>query len=216
MPRTRTRVDTLYQFDELSPKAQANAIDWYRELWMSSGDTDWADYTLEDADEIAKLLGIEIKRRDVRLMNGKTRQDPGVYFQLHTQGSGASFSGTYAYRQHSVKLVTEHAPQDAELARIAQGLLAVQAKHRYQLTAVMEADGREVYSGAVCITVYKDGDELDDADATDGVIGYLRAFMDWTYKQLTAEYDYQTSDEYIRETLEASDYEFMEEGSRAS
>jgi hypothetical protein len=93
-------------------------------------------------------------------------------------------------------------------------LLAIQAKHDYLLTAVIET-GREVYSGAARITVYKDGDEFDDAGSTDGVVGYLRAFMDWIYDRLNTEYDWQTSDSTIAENIEANEYEFYENGRKA-
>jgi hypothetical protein len=204
---------TVYTFTELSPEAQAKAIDWYRNL--VNEDPDWAAYVLEDADEIAKLLGIQIDRAFVTLMNGTKRAEPDIGYSLHVQGSGCSFPGSYEYQSEAVKLVAEYAPQDTELLRIAQGLLAIQAKHDYRLTAVIEADGREVYSGATRITVYKDGDEFEDAGSTDGVVGYLRAFMDWVYDQLNKEYDYQSSDETIADNIEANEYEFYEDGRRA-
>jgi hypothetical protein len=197
----------VYTFTELSPKAQAKAIEWYRDC--VNEDTDWADYIIEDADTVAKLLGIKIAHTRVRLL------EPDIRYSLHCQGAGCNFPGTYEYRSESVKLVSEYAPQDAELLRIAQGLMAVQAKHEYMLTANIEANGREVYSGAARITVYKDGDEFDDAGSTDGVVGYLRAFMDWIYDRLNTEYDWQTSDSTIAENIEANEYEFYENGRKA-
>ena len=38
--------------------------------------------------------------------------------------------------------------------------------------------------------------------------------MDWIYRQLEAEYDYQTNADAIAETMEANDYTFTEAGRR--
>lgn len=40
----------------------------------------------------------------------------------------------------------------------------------------------------------------------------LRDFANWMYKSLETEYYYQTSDEACKETIEANDWEFTEDG----
>lgn len=48
-----------YTYAELTPEAQERARDWYREC--SAGDTYYSEYVQEDAREIAKRLGYEVK-----------------------------------------------------------------------------------------------------------------------------------------------------------
>jgi hypothetical protein len=43
----------------------------------------------------------------------------------------------------------------------------------------------------------------------------LRDYMRWIYRTLEKEYDYMTSEEAIKETIIANDYEFTKDGSRA-
>ena len=40
----------------------------------------------------------------------------------------------------------------------------------------------------------------------------MRDFADWIYKGIEEDYDYQTSDEAINESLSNGEYEFDEEG----
>lgn len=42
----------------------------------------------------------------------------------------------------------------------------------------------------------------------------MRDFADWIYERLSDEYDYQTSDSAVEETIRANEYEFDEDGER--
>jgi hypothetical protein len=42
----------------------------------------------------------------------------------------------------------------------------------------------------------------------------LRRYMDWIYRQLESEHDYQRSNEYVDDCIEANDYDFYENGKR--
>jgi len=53
------------------------------------------------------------------------------------------------------------------------------------------------------------------ADAEDDLTEYLRDFMNWIYRALENEHDYQNSDDVIIETIEANEYEFDREGNIA-
>jgi hypothetical protein len=48
----------------------------------------------------------------------------------------------------------------------------------------------------------------------DTLIELARDFMDWIYKQLEKEWDYQNSDEQVEESIRANEYEFLEDGVR--
>lgn len=103
MPQQHTI--TTYSFDELSDKAKEKAREWFR-----SGDdfSIYAEDVVADAKAIGKIMGIDIK--DV------------YYSGFWSQGDGASFTGRWAYKNGSVKVIKSYAPQDTELHRIAAEL----------------------------------------------------------------------------------------------
>ena len=61
----------------------------------------------------------------------------------------------------------------------------------------------------------RDFDRSVWAEAEDEVTQLLRDFADWIYNQLISEYEYQTSEEAVAESMEANEYEFYEDGSIA-
>ncbi len=83
----------------------------------------------------------------------------------------------------------------------------VQARNFYQLIASM---GTRRDHQTVDVDRY-DGLTMTE-DAEDIVSELMRDFADWIYRQLLAEFDYQSSDEAIDETIEANEYEFTENG----
>ena len=211
MPRIITR--TLYQFSELDDRAKENARTWYRHL--NDEDNDFADCVIEDAVRMAEILGITIDHHPVKLMNGSTRQDPSVWWGLHTQGSGACFSGHYAYAKGAHRLIRKEAPQDLKLHDIADNLMIVQQKYGYKVTATITTDSRAIYSGSTGIEV-SDGDySISSTEDGDEVRRALRSFMDWIYDGLNAEYDSRQTDEYVDEMISNNEYEFTKHGQRA-
>jgi hypothetical protein len=60
-----------------------------------------------------------------------------------------------------------------------------------------------------------DPSEHGERDCTERfLIETARDFMDWIYHQLEAEYDHQTSEEYVADTLRLNGYTFTAEGER--
>ncbi len=208
----RTVTKTVYSYNELSDKAKAKARDWLREA--QAQDSDWWDSVYDDAEEIGKLMGIEMDQKPVKLMNGATRYDPAIWFSgFASQGDGACFEGRYAYAKGGAAKVREHAPQDAALHAIAQGLQQVQQAHGYRLSAHVKHSGHYYHSGCTDIDVTK-GDDYAPDDAEKEVIRLLRRFMDWIYRQLEAEDAYRNSDEELESAILANDYEFEADGTR--
>ena len=214
MPRTETNVRTLYQYSELSDTAKEKAREWLRDCNIREPFDH--DYQYEDFATIAGILGIEFKTRTVNLMNGKTRREPCIWYSgFSSQGDGACFEGTYRYAPGASAKIREHAPQDAELHRIADELRDVQRRHFYKLYATVVHTGHYYHSRSVSINVEHGEDTYRDiGDASETVSEALRDLMDWLYKQLEAEYEYQLSDEAIAESIEANEYEFTEAGGR--
>jgi hypothetical protein len=212
MATTHQKTITLYKFNELDDDAKERARDWYREGMYHD---DWWDCVYEDAAAIAKLLGIDLMQRPVRLMNGTTRYNPAIFFSgFSSQGDGACFEGTYSYAKGSVKAVKKHAPQDETLHQIAQDLFDLQAPAFYQLSASVEHTGR--YSHERCTTIdVSRWDENVTNEQEEGIAGALRDFMRWIYRRLEAEYEYLNSDETIDDNIQANEYTFDEDGNRA-
>jgi hypothetical protein len=194
----RTIETIAYSFDELSAEAQERAIESKRQINV---DFDcWHEYTIDDAKECARILGIEV--------------DKIYYSGFWSQGDGACFVGRYAYAKQSTKKIREYAPADTELHRIADELAAIQKRYFYRIGATATHNFRYYHSRSTDIRVELNIEDTDyeNSDDEEAVRELLIDFNDWIYKLLRAEYEYQTSDEAVKEAIQANCYEFDEEG----
>lgn len=196
--RISTATTTLYSLDELSDAAQQTALERLYDINVDG--TFWHEYMIDDAKTIGALLGIDID---------------DVYFSgFSSQGDGACFTGSYAYRKNAARAVREYAPQDTELHAIADALQEVQRVNFYNLSASVKHSGRYCHELCTDVTVYDDRYAYGDvrAGAAERLTECLRDYMRWIYRRLESEYEYLTSKESIRETILANDYEFTEDG----
>lgn len=112
------------------------------------------------------------------------------------------FNADYEYVRGAVKAVRNEFPQDTKLHGIAKDLQALQRRHFYSLScAVTEGRSMNYYR---CFRFGEDyecdlGDIIDD-------------FAHWAWILLRGEYKYLTSDEAVKEMIEANGYEFTEDG----
>lgn len=194
--RIETITRELYQFNELSDEAKEKAREWFREgLYYDSFEF---DHVIDDAKEIAALMGIDIYN---------------VYYSgFSSQGDGACFEGDYQYKKGSVKAVKDYAPMDKELHQIAETLQGIQKRAFYQLTASVKHRGHYSHSGCTSIGVEYYGDMYKEVKEEDGLIEALRDYMVWIYRQLDKQNDYINSNEYIDEAITVNEYEFTSEG----
>jgi hypothetical protein len=200
--RTETVTRSIFKFPELPDDVKARALDGLRDINVDH--SDWYESEFDWFKDCAKALGIEIEN---------------IYFTgFWSQGDGAQFTGSYSYRKGWRKALSEVA-SDPALVSIGEALQTVQRRNFYQLSATVGTRGRYSHEMATSIDVTRedswsaldlarDGDDDDVAEA-------LRDFMRWIYRRLEAEYEYQTSDESIREIIECNEYEFDEEGNLA-
>lgn len=205
---------TVYRLDELSDAAKEKARAWYRE---GAFDYDWYDAVYEDFQRIAKILGIRLKTRSVRLMGGGSRQEPCIWFRgFCSQGDGACWEGFYSYRKNVPAEIRSYAPQDTTLRGIADALQAIQRRNFYQLRAEASHRGHYYHEYCMAISVERDSPTHQDMtpDAEDIMIEALRDLARWLYRQIEREYDYLSSDEAVDETITANDYTFTETGLR--
>lgn len=215
MPRNVIEEKTVFKFEELNESAQERALDYFRS--SACEDSYWIEFIYEDCRIIFDILGIT-SEKPVKLMNGKTRYEPAIWFSgFSSQGDGACFEGSYSYKAGASKKIREHAPQDSELHRIADGLQNVQRRNFYGLTATVKHTGHYYHEFSTTIDVEdsrRSYGETDESTA-ETVADLLRDLMRWIYRQLETEYEYQTSDEAIKETIDANEYEFDESGKLA-
>jgi hypothetical protein len=184
-----------FMFEELNSEARMKAIESFQ--YINVEDDFWHDNVIDDAKQIGLLMGIDIDK---------------VYFSgFWSQGDGACFTGTYTYKKGSVKAVKEYAPRYEEVHSIAERLSAIQKDNFYKLEATIKHSGHYYHEYCTNIDVYKDGNYTTDENDK-ALSDCLRDYMRWIYRQLEKEYDYQTSDEAIIDTIESNEYEFTEEG----
>lgn len=185
----------VFTFEELNSEARKKAIESLQHVNVKHDF--WHDNAIDDAKQIGALMGIDIDE---------------VHFSgFWSQGDGACFTGTYAYKKGSVKAVKEYAPRCEEVHSIAERLSSIQKDNFYKLEATIKHSGHYYHEYCTDIDVRKDDNYPSDAVIIE-VADCLRDYMRWIYRQLEQEYDYQTSDEAIIDTIEANEYEFTEEG----
>jgi hypothetical protein len=196
MPKTMEV--TVYQYSELSERAKERARYWYRSAM--SGDDDLS-CTLEDIGNVARMIGIRIDTRPVKLMNGNTRQDDKIHYSIGDRGEFCAFIGRYSYKAGALKAVKTHAPVDTDLHKIVKRLQDIQRPAFYRLEATLTDGWRRDYQAVEC-------DESEDLREA------LKDFANWALSLLRADWEYQTSDESIEESIECNEYEFDGEGRR--
>lgn len=204
---------TLFKFEELNEVAKEKARSWYREGEDFSFDQ---EYVYEDASRMGKLMGIDLDTKPVKLMSGKTRYDPCIWYSgFWSQGDGACFEGSYRYQKGAVQAIKSECC-DGELIRIAKGLQDVQRRHFYKLHAVTKHRGHYYHSGCMQVEVHHNDDEWGNVgDAEEEITQLLRDFADWIYERLEDAYEYRMSDEAVDEALIVNEYEFTEDGALA-
>lgn len=208
----KQRTINVYDYDELSEKAQERAREW----WRDGLDYEWWDCVYEDAADIAALFGLDIRTKLVKLMNGGTRYDPAIYFSgFWNQGDGACFEGEYRYKKGAMKAVKSHAPLDKDLHEIVQGLQEVQKRYFYAIQATTAQQGRYYHEYSMDIRIWMDEDvtcqTLRDNDE-ETVRGCLRDFASWIYRHLRKEWEWLNSEENVEEGIRANEYEFDIDG----
>ena len=226
MPKDRTI--KVYQFDELDETAKEKAREWYRE--GNCEDSYWSESVIDDAATVAEYMGIDIKQTPVKLMNGETRYKPTVYYSgFWSQGDGACFEGTWRAGDVQADKLKEYAPQDKELHRIVDGLAEFAKEYPDGYFSVKHR-GHYSHSGCTSFDVElpcEQEEELEyDSPAykvlqvklgkdEDTLVELARDFMDWIYRTLEKEWDYQNSDEQVDEAIRINEYEFLVDGTRA-
>ncbi len=223
MPRTKCK--EVYRFNELSDTAKDKAREWYRD---GAFDDDWWDAVYEDAARIGAMLGIDLHQKPVKLMNGRTRLDPEIYFSgFDHQGQGSAYGATWKAENVQAQALKKEAPQDKELHRLADVFTEL-AKENPELSATVSpkrdtdleinVEHGETRENLVNELEYKskeyEAETQADQERADTLEEALNDFNRWIFRQLRTEYDWLNSDEQVDEAIDANGYEFLEDGTR--
>jgi len=173
-----------YAFAELSDDAQERALNEFRGVNVEDGDW-WRDTTYDTIRTAGKLLGLEI---------GGIRFDTDSY---------CTFDAHYRYVCGAVKAVRDEFPWADDLCKVAKDLQDLQKRHFYSLScAVTEGRSMNYYR------CFRFGEDYECEDLGD----IIDDFAHWARILIRDEYDYLTSDEAVKEMIEANEYEFTEAG----
>ena len=188
--RTETTTRTLYQFGELSDDAKQHALE---KLRCINVDYDWWEFAYETIQKAGECLGIACTVSNFDL-------DRDAYVVL---------CGGYSYRKNWRAALRAEFGGDSlpELDRIGAWLQAAQKCMFWTGYATLE-------SGRYGTLYSADADHGGQHDI-DGLIDGLRSFEYWAWRLLYNEYEYLTSDDAIKETIAANEYEFDEDGDLA-
>ena len=210
MPMEKTI--TLYTYEELSERAKETARNW----WLECRDSCDYQAVIDDFAEIVERMGFTFTTHSVRLMNGSTREERNIWWQLgYVQSDFAGFEARYHYAKGGLAAVKAYAPKDETLHAIAASLQEMQARNFYKIAALIRFDDRRGFEIAETL---KDGCYMYGSDAEiDAERTIKHACEDlsrWLYSQLRKEDEYLSSEEAIAEAMEINGYTFREDGTR--
>ena len=178
----REMTTMVYSFNELSEAAKKRALDAFRYIDV---EFNWYEDTFGTIRTAGKLLGLEI---------GDIHFDAYLY---------CIFDADYEYARGAVKAIQAEFPRATDLHDVARKLQDLQKRHFYSLScAVTEGRTTNRYS------CFRFGEDYDCAELGD----IIDDFAHWAQILLRDEYKYLTSDEAVKETIEANGYEFTEGG----
>lgn len=200
--RTIVKETTVYSFAELSKESQERAIENLRDINVDY--EDWDECVLSDQEEILKDLGF-------------TSELKISYSGFWSQGDGASFTC-----------------KNVDLAKVVPAVGGYKFKHKalenlfYQnckgtvnrgnLPYVHEMSTNYNYAidfytfngyqhPRICAAIEDIAEKLETQ-----IVEYIVELNQKIYKAIEAEYEALRTDEAVRDTIEANEYEFTEDG----
>lgn len=200
---------TVYEYHELSEDAKEYARQDYRESRFHNDDH-WWDHVLEDAQRTAAVLGIEIRDSVFKTHDGGQGKAPAIYFDLESRS--CTFDGRYKYKPDAVIQIQAEC-NDEVLHALAVNLTVAQIQAKLTTGTTWHVDIHGNAGLKFSMDVEPDNEDYEGVGTGElAFIDPLTRFAVWIRKNLEAERDYQDSDEFIDQELEAQDWEFDEDG----
>jgi hypothetical protein len=220
-----------YEFDDLSDSAKETARNW----WRSCPDDFWSECALDEAVAQGELLGIEFEPKNQKWRNISTGKEgidtsPCIYWSgFSSQGDGLCFEGSWSADRVKADKVAEgwgDDPATTKIKRIAKEFDRI-AKAYPEASFTVKHSGHYYHKYCTDFTVSLgeacDGDGCEPTISQEewsgvekDLIEIARDFMEWIYRQLEKEYEYEMSDEHVDELLRINNYLFTEEGKRST
>jgi hypothetical protein len=188
---------TEFKFSELSERAKQKA----REAYIDGVEFD-AEYTIDDAETVLGFLGFSIDDRQVRMMNGKTRGTPDVYYNAGWGHHWVAFNGNWrAFEVNNAGLL-DYAGGD-EIKKLGAKAMAVFLRYPNARADVKRSPRGESMSIENAVPD-PDADDSENPEAFERVEADLNDLLEeveaWFSTRLSDEYDYQMdyerADEY--------------------
>jgi hypothetical protein len=196
----RTIEITAYKFDELQNDAKEKAMDWYRD---GNLDYDWWDCVYDSFKEKSKEVGFDVTK---------------MYFSgFWSQGDGAMFE--YDYIDDKLRMLFIDSLKLTPMRKqwlINNTTISGKGKHRGHYnhekccahSIYWEVDNGDLHWST---NFYKWIESFSD-ELEEYVIDLYEELCGDLYSSLEKEYEYLQSDEVVKESIIANDYEFDEYG----
>ena len=180
-----TRTITLYKFDELSEESQQKALEM---LWNINVDYNWWEFIYEDADNI----GLTITEFDL----GNSKKIEGDLKE---------------YLLDSCRMIRHNNGKNCNTFKTAQQYLKeyIAAFIKWKEENSDDEDWAH-WKPNDWLIVFKYSDEAREVEKD-----FTNALLQDYYTMLDKEYDYRTSDEQVKESIEANEYLFHSDGTLA-
>lgn len=196
----------VFEYDELDDRAKEKAREWYIEGMEFD-----AEYTLDDCKEfLEKVTGFS----DVEIN----------YSGFCSQGDGASFTGYWHAKDVKEKsddfgevyFNNSFLPVLSDISKkfpvSAGNLSRISHRNSHEYTVTCELENSNSYDD-----LDENGNEIGVEIPTEVCEEFQEACrhaMHWVYIKLQESYDYQTSEEAMRDNILANEYTFTKEGTR--
>lgn len=223
MPRTITK--TVYEYHELSERAKDRVKQWLNE---SGGPEDY-DFVIEDFKIVAEMFGFQL-----RVTGGANNLRESVYWTSN-YGWSAGFVAEWAFPDMSVtEALSQHMGEGDPLHKDAAIFEAALAKFKMahaeaitagNITALVSGTENgyknieyydpENYTNADGVEFTEDEKERMVADYNELFNAVEQAAKDlnhWLASNLRAEEESRWEDDYVKDTCEANEYLFDEDG----
>jgi hypothetical protein len=227
----RTIEKTIYEFDELSDKAKAKALDHCRE-WQT--EHDWWDCQYENFIEKITEHGYSVDPKKIHFSG------------FWSQGDGACFEGTFRFgHEKTATLLPCDLVAKINLFNAKMRLMGNPNTIDLEISGGIGTSGHYSHSGTMSVEkidiypmpsdfnrcnmgtcdcvdgwpgVCDEGEAINDAieaaysSVEEAIKEEARGFADDLYSDLETEYEWLTSDEQVAEMIRANEYEFDEDG----
>jgi len=202
--------NTRERWDALDKSDQERILDKHRDINV---DYDWWDDVYADFVMDMQAIGIQVDTRTVRTHKGRTYEEPNISFSgFWSQGDGAAFAGRMYYADIAARM--EKKPEMKEMqARYTADLdchMGWHVRSNNSMSFDYGYDLPEPDDDAPALRQIAQRQVRDEFDKVMEVFmkeleEEVKGHANQLYKNLEKEYEYQTSDEAVLETLFAND-----------